>query len=139
MTSEETRRCMSRYGCGQRRPLSDYQDRELQRPFGFELMCRECKARNHYVRRHGISQAQRDAVAVKQGGCAICKVPEPGPKGWVIDHDHTCCGPTRSCADCRRGVICQRCNMVLGLVRDDRELLTRLRRYLTSSISRRLV
>lgn len=139
MTSEQTRRCMSRYGCGEYRPLSDYHERDLNSPTRTELMCRQCRARNVYIGRHGMSQKQRDAIAAKQGGCAICREPEPGPKGWVIDHDHACCGPSKSCANCRRGVICQRCNMVLGLVRDDRELLTRLRRYLTTAMAKGLV
>jgi hypothetical protein len=33
----------------------------------------------------------------------------------VIDHDHTCCG-RRSCGACIRGVLCQRCNTMIGYV-----------------------
>ncbi len=134
MRSEDMRLCMSQFGCGQWRPLSDYTDRDLASATRFEIMCRECKARTHYIRRHGMSQQQRDETALQQGGCAICKTTDPGSKGWVIDHDHSCCGANRSCEHCRRGVVCHRCNMVLGLVGDDQELLIRLHDYLAIAI-----
>ena len=38
---------------------------------------------------------------------------------WHIDHDHACCGEKRSCAQCRRGILCQPCNVALGLMRDN--------------------
>ena len=49
-----------------------------------------------------------------------------------VDHDHTCqCGagsgasarPGRACGKCVRGVLCQRCNLVLGLLEEDARLL----------------
>lgn len=125
----DSRRCMSQFGCGQLRPLSDYDARDLAAT-RFEIMCRACKSRNHYIRRHGISQSQRDQLALEQGGCAVCGCTDPGSKGWVVDHDHSCCGPHRSCEQCRRGIVCHRCNMVLGLVRDDADLLVSLADYL---------
>lgn len=50
-----------------------------------------------------------------------------------LPNDHSCCGPHRSCTDCRRGIVCHRCNMVLGLVRDDPTLLAALGDYLRGS------
>lgn len=59
-----------------------------------------------------------------QGGkCYLCGDPlEPGPKTHV-DHDHTCCGYKHTCAYCRRGLACDRCNHVLGMVGDNPDLL----------------
>lgn len=131
MTSE-TRRCMSQYGCGQAKPVDQFEARDLI-PGRIEIQCRECKTRNHYYRRHGMTQEHRDALAAEQGGCAVCGTSVPGRRGWVVDHDHSCCGPHRSCTDCRRGIMCHRCNMVLGLVRDDPTLLAALGDYLRGS------
>lgn len=53
--------------------------------------------------------------------CGICKSPEPGSKGWHIDHDHSCCpaGIRAGCANCIRGLLCNRCNLGLGHFEDD--------------------
>jgi hypothetical protein len=40
-----------------------------------------------------------------------------------LDHDHACCSGDRSCGKCARGLLCSRCNFVLGWVEKD---LTRL-------------
>lgn len=81
-------------------------------------------------RRHGLIASEKLAIAEAQGGCPICRRTDPGRAGWVVDHDHTCCPRERSCASCRRGVICQACNMILGYVKDDPEVLRRAIAYL---------
>lgn len=47
-----------------------------------------------------------------------------------IDHDHKCCPGTKSCGKCVRGILCPKCNKVLGLVDDSRSTLMRLADYL---------
>lgn len=51
-----------------------------------------------------MSTAQWHAMRDKQGGlCYLCLRPLPeGAKEIVIDHDHRCCPPRRSCRLCRR-------------------------------------
>jgi len=47
-----------------------------------------------------------------------------------VDHDHTCCAHATSCGNCIRGVLCQGCNMALGMLRDDLKVIQGLATYL---------
>jgi hypothetical protein len=40
----------------------------------------------------------------------------------VVDHDHECCPGPRSCGKCVRGLICNECNLALGLGQDPQTL-----------------
>ena len=83
----------------------------------------------------------------EQGGaCKVCrKVPQPNRNGIAgtglcIDHDHTCCpiqrtggsggGGGRICGRCIRGLLCQQCNVALGMVNDDAAHLRALADYI---------
>ena len=48
-----------------------------------------------------------------------------------VDHDHSCCPGTKSCGECVRGWLCATCNMGLGILQDDEEILSNLLEYLT--------
>ncbi len=65
--------------------------------------------------------------AKQQGLCAVCgtlMLPKgKNPMSVVVDHDHGCCPPNRSCGSCVRGLIHQRCNVILGASGDDLKLL----------------
>ena len=37
-------------------------------------------------------------------------------KGFVVDHDHSCCPGIRSCGKCVRGIVCRGCNVKLGAI-----------------------
>lgn len=92
--------------------------------------CAPCSRRQSQRRRHGLTQAERAEIAKHQGGCAICGHAEPGGKGWVVDHDRSCCPGDTSCPKCRRGVVCQWCNSVLGYAFDRVETLRRAIAYI---------
>ena len=82
--------------------------------------------------RHRISADDYDTLlAAQYGRCAICLASE---KLLVIDHDHSCCGSTtgysRTCGNCIRGLVCYRCNNMLGyLDRTPADMLARALQY----------
>lgn len=92
------------------------------------------KRRNRTLSQFNITQAEYDRMFQEQGGrCKTCGTAEPGSNytNFAIDHDHSCCpGVSNSCGQCIRGLLCSRCNMVLGLVADNKTLLRSLINYL---------
>lgn len=73
------------------------------------------------LRRYGLTQETFAAMlAAQDGRCAICLTDSPGGQGWHVDHDHSCCNTRkRSCGKCTRGILCSRCNIAIGNLRDD--------------------
>lgn len=64
-----------------------------------------------------------DRLAAQNGACAICKRTDPGwRKDWHIDHDHK--------TERVRGILCQACNLLLGMSKDNIELLQNAIEYL---------
>ena len=64
--------------------------------------------------------------------CAACGADNPGVKGrdWHIDHDHACCPGGKCCGKCIRGLLCQSCNLILGMAKDSPQRLLALIKYL---------
>jgi len=64
------------------------------------------------LKKYGITAADRDRMLREQGGvCLICAGADPkGPNGWAIDHCHD--------TGAVRGILCNPCNMALGLLQD---------------------
>lgn len=76
--------------------------------------------------RYGITLAERDAMLWRQFGCGICGSIDPGTvKGWQVDHCHK--------TKVVRGVLCLRCNNLLGVAKDDVETLQAAISYLKAS------
>lgn len=63
--------------------------------------------------------------AAQDGRCYLCGEPLDLAK-TVVEHDHRCCGPDRSCRWCRRGLACHPCNLLIGLAGDDPARLRRI-------------
>ena len=57
--------------------------------------------------------------------CEICDEPEKEHARTVFDHNHK--------TGKFRGWLCQRCNRALGMVKDDKELLKKLIKYLEAN------
>jgi len=94
-----------------------------------------------YLRsRYHISPEQYEFMLDSQNHRCICgrEFNRQGTK-WLlphIDHDHKCCSKGISCGKCIRGLLCFRCNTVLGLLEPDPHLLPYyLREYLAKFIS----
>lgn len=76
---------------------------------------RESNLRNHF----GITSQEYSAVFAKQKGvCALCFQPTQG-KFLDVDHSHNHLHSRvgqQGCKECIRGLLCNRCNMALGLL-----------------------
>ena len=77
------------------------------------------------LRRYGITLDDYNALLKKQGGtCAICKT-APTRKKLFIDHDHK---------DGRvRGLLCSRCNLLLGYHECAKEMVEEFEQYLAQT------
>lgn len=76
------------------------------------------------LKRYGLTPEQYKALLASQGGCcAICSADEPG-RGyrWRIDHCHE--------TKVVRGLLCNKCNLMLGLAKDRTNVLTKAVEYL---------
>ena len=89
--------------------------------------CRKCHAVNssnsRLKRIYGINSNQYDVLLFKQmGGCAICKLPCSDNKSLAVDHNHTTSEV--------RGLLCRRCNTVIGLMNENEDLFWDMLEYL---------
>jgi hypothetical protein len=94
--------------------------------------------REWQLRRYGLTLESFAAMLAAQGGrCAICRSPEPGGQGvWHVDHDHSCHTRRQCCDRCRRGLLCSRCNIGIGNLRDDPMIIKSALDYVTAHRAR---
>jgi hypothetical protein len=72
-------------------------------------------------KKYKLTRADYDRmVAEQQGCCAIC---HSEPSALVVDHDHA--------TGAVRGLLCRNCNLGIGLLRDDLDLVYSAVQYLT--------
>lgn len=91
-----------------------------------------CDRSNSNIERYGISVQDWQRMYVNQKAECICGekfdylTKMPG-----VDHNHACCASQgRSCGNCVRSLLCNQCNMALGLLKDNPERLELLADYL---------
>jgi len=96
-----------------------------------ELEANPEKARAARLRRfHGMSPEDwAELWAAQQGLCYLCEEPMT-PDVAHLDHDHSCCPPSRSCRTCRRGLTHRACNHTAGAAGDDPGKLARIAKNL---------
>lgn len=82
--------------------------------------------RNATLRQFGITQEDYDKILQEQDGkCAICGVERNGSKeNFCVDHDHET-GKVR-------GLLCTKCNLGIGKMKDSPDLLRKAAKYLDS-------
>lgn len=91
---------------------------------GLLSRCKRCYRENQWLRKFGISPDQYAAMLKAQGGgCAVCGEQCSSGKALAIDHDHSCCPGQRTCGKCVRGLLCQRCNLGIGMFGEDPQRL----------------
>jgi hypothetical protein len=81
--------------------------------------------------KHGLTLAEFDAMAARQDGrCAICGTDAPGAWGRLcVDHDHR--------TGELRGLLCSDCNVAIGRLHDDPQLIRRAAAYLEKWVQER--
>lgn len=82
----------------------------------------------HIWSRYQLTIEEYGLLLVKQNGaCAICG--GVGTRSLHVDHDHSCCNGSKSCGACIRGLLCFRCNTMLGNANDDINILQKAINY----------
>jgi hypothetical protein len=123
--------------CSATKPGEAFQ-RNSASPDGLQGSCRVCVAeyntswreknpeyhRDYRLRKeHGTSLADYSKTLVGQNGvCAICSEPCPTGQNLAQDHNHA--------NGCNRGLLCLRCNTLLGQARDSAAILQKAINYL---------
>ena len=83
---------------------------------------KESSRKTKLKQKYGITESQYETMFDEQKGvCAICKTPHTR-RALNVDHCHET-GQVRD-------LLCDRCNLVLGLVKDDTSLLDTMSDYL---------
>jgi len=95
--------------------------------------CRQCCSHSSFVRniekKYNIPYSRYEQIKKEQkDSCAICSKKEK----LLIDHDHSCCPGVGSCGRCVRGLVCFKCNVALGMVSDNKNILNSMILYLAN-------
>jgi len=82
-------------------------------------------------RMHGVAEWESlfaSLMEAQDGKCYLCgDALRPHVSRAVhLDHDHSCCPTATSCENCRRGLACHACNVLIGRAKDDPARLRRI-------------
>jgi hypothetical protein len=84
-----------------------------------------------FMYKHGFPREEALLILKEQVSCPVCNELLDDEKGnWCIDHDHNCCKPLTSCSKCRRDILCRNCNVMLGLAKDNEQILENAVKYI---------
>lgn len=127
--------------CRKPKPIEDF-NKHSRGLDGFQPRCRECqrvgnvnyreRRRDHKLRyRYGLSlEGYEELLEQQNGGCKICGNLPPTGGRLDVDHSHSCCPGEKSCGKCIRGLLCRRCNTLIGQVKEDVGILQAMIGYL---------
>ena len=76
---------------------------------------------------------QEQFEKMSKNGCMICN--QVTERNLHVDHDHACCDGNMTCGKCVRGVVCNKCNTLIGhyergTIRIDNLLYKQVEKYL---------
>ena len=84
---------------------------------------RRANKKSHRKTKYGLTPEDFSEMLIKcASACTICRIPFQTPTDAHVDHDHVT-GKIRN-------LLCRKCNLALGLLGDDLELLIRAALYL---------
>jgi len=91
--------------------------------YGKKVYTPEYRANQNLKHKFGMTLADYDSMLDQQGGiCAICSSEEPKGKRFSVDHNHKT-GEVR-------GLLCNPCNVAIGLLKDSPDVLESAKEYL---------
>lgn len=97
--------------------------------------CKDCRLSYNLKSRHGITpEDYANMVLIQESLCAICRRQCPTGKRLAIDHDHSCCAGYASCGECIRGLLCVKCNSLVGMADDNVNILRAAIAYLERNV-----
>ena len=121
------------YECYKKR-RNEIRDVEKTNKQNRESLKRNYSSRRKYVykTRYGITEEDYQRMQAQQDyRCSICGTHQNEQKiRMSVDHDHRCCPEIYSCGKCLRGLLCRNCNLMLGVLKDDEEVLQAAINYL---------
>ena len=96
---------------------------------------RVTKQRRYLQWAYKMTVAQYEERFERQGRrCPVCLTDEPaGDSVWHVHHDHRCCVGPRTCGECVIAILCASCNIGIGTLRDDPEILERAAKLMRRS------
>jgi hypothetical protein len=101
---------------------------------GLEARCKGCRRASIITRTYNISLDDYDSLWDAQNGrCAAC-LSLGADRSLCVDHDHSCCPSDKSCGNCVRGLLCTRCNALLGSAQDEVNVLKGCLAYLETHV-----
>lgn len=93
---------------------------------GLNRLCRVCaRARQHNT----TPEFLREMCATQGNACDICRRAFVDSR-WVVDHNHSCCAKGPSCGKCIRALLCNHCNLLIGLAGESIVVLHNACKYL---------
>jgi len=116
--------------CGEVKPVFQYPSEGTIQ----SALCEDCRKEQRAVRhmkapvprrnlgrlrQYTLSEEDFEAlVDAQEGRCSVCRhlMQGAGPRRMTIDHDHGCCPGRKSCGKCIRGLLCHRCNVMIGFL-----------------------
>ena len=104
--------------------------------------CNDCVNLAARLRRYSLSEKEMTLLLLRSGGiCEICR--DPATEGLLhVDHDHSCCNYPRgatiqSCGNCVRALLCRRCNLLVGAIENNIDLVEDVQKYLQDGVDGR--
>jgi hypothetical protein len=115
--------------CKEEKDASEF-SKNNKKASGLQSYCKKCahphraqwardnthKTRTYALKyTYGLTEESFQAYLTSQSGkCKICSKEFTDKLKPRVDHDHSCCGATKACEKCVRGLLCNRCNLFLG-------------------------
>jgi hypothetical protein len=91
----------------------------------------EIRAAKRAKAKHGLTPEAEQAFLTKQAGqCANTGCGYVFDDDFHVDHDHVCCEGRYSCGERIRGLLCRRCNNLIGFSHEDPAALIGAAEYL---------